>query len=307
MQPIVHVIATTFEGTRAALTAAIPLARGSGAKLVVIVPRHVSYAVELDDPVEATAFFVKRYEDVVHELGGSAEIDVCLCRSLEEIVRRAVAAQSRVVIGGPVGRWLTSPEERFANRLSRAGCPVVFVSSGANTTQRRVAPAVAAGIALLLLINAAPVGAQTQPPLPREELLKRSAALETQVAELRALVEQKPLEEAKAEVPPDEQTYLDYLHDLKFGAMLDTYYAFNFNRPIGRVNLLRAYDVTSNNFSLNQATLVIESVPHVEAGRRFGGRIDLQYGQATETLQGSLANEPRPWVYRNVFQAYGTF
>lgn len=31
-----------------------------------------------------------------------------------------------------------------------------------------------------------------------------------------------------------------------------------------------------------------------------------QYGQATETLQGSLANDPRPWVYRNIFQAYGT-
>ena len=31
------------------------------------------------------------------------------------------------------------------------------------------------------------------------------------------------------------------------------------------------------------------------------------FGQATETLQGSAANEPRPQVYRNIFQAYGTY
>lgn len=45
----------------------------------------------------------------------------------------------------------------------------------------------------------------------------------------------------------------------------------------------------------------------VEAGKRFGGRIDLQLGQATETLQGSSANELNPQVWRNLFQAYGSY
>jgi len=36
-------------------------------------------------------------------------------------------------------------------------------------------------------------------------------------------------------------------------------------------------------------------------------RLDLQYGQATSTLQGNPANELRPDVYRNIFQAYGTY
>jgi hypothetical protein len=31
------------------------------------------------------------------------------------------------------------------------------------------------------------------------------------------------------------------------------------------------------------------------------------FGQATETLQGSAVNELRPWVYRHVWQAYGTY
>ena len=33
----------------------------------------------------------------------------------------------------------------------------------------------------------------------------------------------------------------------------------------------------------------------------------LQFGQATDTLQGNPANEPRPQIYRNIFQAYGTY
>lgn len=92
-----------------------------------------------------------------------------------------------------------------------------------------------------------------------------------------------------------------------FNVNLDGYYGYNFNRPIGRVNLLRPYDVSSNSFSLNQAGLVIERAPNVELGRRFGVRLDLQYGQATETLQGAAQNELRPQVYRNLFQAYGTY
>lgn len=94
---------------------------------------------------------------------------------------------------------------------------------------------------------------------------------------------------------------------LQFGAALEGYYQFNWNRPPDRVILLRAYDTRSSVFSLQQAAIVIESAPAVDAGRRFGGRIDLQFGQATETVQGSPANEPRPDVYRHVWQAYGTY
>jgi hypothetical protein len=89
--------------------------------------------------------------------------------------------------------------------------------------------------------------------------------------------------------------------------LFDGYYSYNFNNPIGRVNLLRAYDVSSNAFSLNQTDLVLENAADVEHGKRFGLRLDLQYGQATATLQGNAANEPHPDVYRAIFQAYGTY
>jgi hypothetical protein len=87
----------------------------------------------------------------------------------------------------------------------------------------------------------------------------------------------------------------------------DGYYGYDFNHPIGRVQYLRAYDVLSNAFSLNQAGVVLALDPDVAEGRRYGVRLDLQFGQATETLQGNPANEPRPEIYRNIFQAYGTY
>jgi Putative beta-barrel porin-2, OmpL-like. bbp2 len=87
----------------------------------------------------------------------------------------------------------------------------------------------------------------------------------------------------------------------------DGYYDYDFNHPIGRVQYLRAYDVLSNAFSINQADIIFDLDPDVAAGRRYGVRIDLQFGQATETLQGNPSNEVRPEIYRNIFQAYGTY
>ena len=104
-----------------------------------------------------------------------------------------------------------------------------------------------------------------------------------------------------------DRSVLDFFRGTTTNLTFDGYYGYNFNRPVGRINLLRAYDVSSNSFSLNQAAVVIEHAPDVEAGRRFGGRLDLMFGQATETVQGNPANEPRPQTYRNVWQAYGTY
>jgi putative OmpL-like beta-barrel porin-2 len=166
MQPIVHVIATTFDGTRAALATAIPLAKGSGARLVMLVPRVVSYAADVENSVEGSAYFAKRYEALVHELGGAADVEVCLCRSIDDVVAKVAGARSRVIVGGPVGRWLTSPEERFASRLIRAGCPVIFAASGTNATQRRVAPTAAVFVATCALMAPASRAFAQEPTVP---------------------------------------------------------------------------------------------------------------------------------------------
>lgn len=105
----------------------------------------------------------------------------------------------------------------------------------------------------------------------------------------------------------EDRSVLDFFRGTSINGALDGYYGYNFNQPIGRVNLLRAYDVSSDSFSLNQANLIIERAPDLDAKRRYGLRLDFQFGQATETLQGSAANELRPQAYRPIFQAYGTY
>ena len=87
--------------------------------------------------------------------------------------------------------------------------------------------------------------------------------------------------------------------NVKFGATFEGYYQYNWNRPPDRTLVLRAYDTRSNIFSIQQAALVVDAAPDVDAGRRYGLRVDLQFGQATETVQGGAANEPRPDVYRH--------
>lgn len=104
-----------------------------------------------------------------------------------------------------------------------------------------------------------------------------------------------------------DRSILDYLKGTTINGLFDGYYDYNFNDPVGRVNLLRSYDVLSNIFGLNQADIIFERTPDVDAGRRFGARLDLQFGEATATTQGNPATEPRPDVFRNIYQAYGTY
>lgn len=291
-QSVVYVIATSLEGTRAALAAGIPLARGSRARLVVLVPQIVPYPVPLDRPVDSPDFVVERYRDLVRDQGLDAEIRVCLCRHADDVLWQALPAKATVVVGGSAGRWRSSHEERLARRLTHLGYQVVFapiveISAGAGTRPAADASAfdlrlplyfVAPFTALLLL--GAPTSARAQGP------------------------DGQPPDAPVAQTPVAEPSPLD---GVTFGIGFDGYYQWNTNRPIGRINLLRAYDVSSNSFSLNQANVIVERAPDVSKGRRMGLRLDLMFGQATETLAGSAANEPRPQVYRNVFQAYGTY
>ena len=181
---------------------------------------------------------------------------------------------------------------------------------------------------LLALACTAALPAQTATPDARAEeirllrqqlqtIAQRLDALEhespasapTPAAGPAASASSSPAPSAAPEPPPvltaDDAPTLKFFRGTTINIGIDGYYGYNFNAPVGRVNLLRAYDVSSNSFSLNQATLMLEHLP--TPAERFGGRIDLQYGQATETLQGSGTNEQRPQVYRNLYQAYGSY
>ena len=150
------------------------------------------------------------------------------------------------------------------------------MTSGARTTG---ISRLAAAIALMALGTAAPATAQSPPPDDPDA----------------------PGAPAATAADPDPFRFL------RFGVTLEGYYQWNANEPYDRVTDLRAYDTRANTFGLQQTAVIVESRVDVDAGRRFGGRLDLQFGQATAALQGSPANEPRPELYRNVWQAYGTY
>jgi Putative beta-barrel porin-2, OmpL-like. bbp2 len=99
----------------------------------------------------------------------------------------------------------------------------------------------------------------------------------------------------------------DLWRGIVFGATIETFYQYNWNRPPDRVLPLRAYDTRANTFAVQQAALIVDAAPDLEVGRRFGGRVDLQFGMATDTVQGNPANEPRSEAYRHLWQVYGTY
>jgi hypothetical protein len=161
-----------------------------------------------------------------------------------------------------------------------------------------------------------------------QDVETRLQSLEQEVRDLKSLVKQLQAGEAPAagqagaaaasnpsdppksqaaDLSSDDRSTLEFMRNTTINLGIDTYYAYNFNQPVGRVNLLRAFDVLSNEFSLNQASVIFDHPPDLAEGRRWGGRLDLQFGQATDTLQGNPLNEPRPDIYRNIFQAYGSY
>jgi hypothetical protein len=138
-----------------------------------------------------------------------------------------------------------------------------------------------------------------------------AAALVSEVAELgKAVPAQRQEATTTSSAPANPATTL-LPGTLPGGATLnyylDGYYEYNFNSPVGRVNSLRAFDTLSNTFSLNQVDVIFALDPDLSTHRRHGFRVDLQFGQATETLQGNPSNEPRSDIYRNIFQAYGSY
>jgi hypothetical protein len=181
---------------------------------------------------------------------------------------------------------------------------------------------IAAAAALLLGLHGV-VLAQTAPAgqelTERErQLLDRIRALEDRLAAVEARLAAAPAAPAPSQAAkPAPQPELSATGDSTslpgFAAgttidfLLDGYYEYNFNDPVGRVNLLRPFDPTSNSFTLNQGAMVVERAADPSQGRRWGVRLDLMFGQATESLSGNPTNEPRTAPYRNIFQAYGTY
>jgi hypothetical protein len=121
--PTVHVVGTTIEATREALTAACALARGlSGRVAIFICKRSSDYGSEDEEHKRAERELRRLAESCVP----SASVLSCVCdRPID--VAQMFLPPGFVVIGGAARRWWPTAEERLARALAQLGCHVTFV------------------------------------------------------------------------------------------------------------------------------------------------------------------------------------
>ena len=131
----VTVIATTAEGTTAALNAARWLAKDLDAKIALLKMEVVPLHFPLDKPPVSLDFTTKQQCSLA--LGSSAReedvtIRICLCRDRDGGLQRVLRRCALVVIGGRRHWWL-SREERLEKALRRLGHHVIFINVGHKT------------------------------------------------------------------------------------------------------------------------------------------------------------------------------
>ena len=115
----VHVLATTPEGTRAALRAARPLV--SEDAVVVVIPSTQAEAVQRGEAM------VRQCRSIANELEQPIHVRICICRTVASAAE-IVPPGATLVIGGATRRWWPTREERVAARVRRTGRDVVFAN-----------------------------------------------------------------------------------------------------------------------------------------------------------------------------------
>jgi hypothetical protein len=130
------VVATTEEGTRAALESAQSFAAGLDGHITLLVPQAVPYPEPLECPPESLAFAIEHFRKLAMALDIGLSIHVCICRPGDAVLAPAIPTGVIVVIGGPRGGLRPSREQKLADRLTRAGHPVLFVDYERSVTSR---------------------------------------------------------------------------------------------------------------------------------------------------------------------------
>jgi hypothetical protein len=123
---MLQVIATTDEGTRAALSEARHLVgRLQPDRIVLLVPR-LDQPGPLERGPDENATIVDGYRRLASDVGVNISVRLCACSGLREAARWLLPQGSTVVIGGRRRWWWPTEEERFADLLSRTGYQTFF-------------------------------------------------------------------------------------------------------------------------------------------------------------------------------------
>ena len=122
-----HIIATSEEGTRAALRKARQLTRQlKVARTVLLVPRTKAQVVAA---ARESCDAVENYRQMASETGVDVTVRLCLGATNLEISRWMLAPGSTTVVGGRRRWWWPTRAERMAHALKLAGHNVVFADA----------------------------------------------------------------------------------------------------------------------------------------------------------------------------------
>jgi hypothetical protein len=131
----VTVIATTEEGTTAALNAARWLATDLDARITLLKKEAAPIRLPLDRPPVSLEFTINQQHSLVRRSSArekDVEIQIRLCRDCASGLQRLLRRRALVVIGGKRHWWL-SGEERLERALRRLGHHVIFIDVGQET------------------------------------------------------------------------------------------------------------------------------------------------------------------------------
>jgi hypothetical protein len=128
----VTVIATTEEGTTAALNAARWLATDLDARITLLKMEVVPIHFPLYRPPVSINFTINQQHSLVRRSGALEEevdIQIRLCRDWDSGLQRVMRRRALVVLGGRRHWWL-SGEEKLERALRRLGHHVIFIDVG---------------------------------------------------------------------------------------------------------------------------------------------------------------------------------
>jgi hypothetical protein len=125
----VTVIFTSDKGTRAALKAAIQLARAADKSMLLVVPEMVAFSLAYDSPPIPANHLVQQLWPSISALNVSIRVQVVLCNDEMGALQRMLKSPSLIYLGGSASMWWPTKEHRLARSLRQYGHEVIFVNA----------------------------------------------------------------------------------------------------------------------------------------------------------------------------------
>lgn len=122
----IHVVATTRDGTRAAIGAADSLASLTESRVYVLARTTVPEGVARRSPAEAAAAFAEDLRDLPESRSARVAIVSLLSGEASDLLP-LLPPSPIVFIGGPTRRWWPTAAQRLAHDFTCLGCRVVFI------------------------------------------------------------------------------------------------------------------------------------------------------------------------------------